>query len=139
MNTKRIGNIGEAVVLAKLVEMGIPVYQQFGDNEAADYLIIINNKIKKIQVKTSESGDGEKTTFNLTSILFNKNEKRHKYSKEEIDYFICYDLVTKELFLIKNNGNMISITIRYNESKNNQKVGINYYKDYLLNYKSLCH
>ena len=36
MNSKRIGNIGEAKVLAKFVEMGMPVYIPFGDNEKAD-------------------------------------------------------------------------------------------------------
>lgn len=41
MNSKNIGNVGEEFALAKLVELGIPVYQQFGDNEKADYLIIV--------------------------------------------------------------------------------------------------
>lgn len=43
MNSKMIGNIGEAKILAKLVELQIPVYIQFGDNEPADYLILVNN------------------------------------------------------------------------------------------------
>ena len=48
MNSKRIGNVGEAYALARLVEMGIPVYQQFGDNEPADYIILIDNKALKV-------------------------------------------------------------------------------------------
>ena len=55
MNSKRIGNVGEAYALAKLVEMGIPVYQQFGDNEPADYIILIDNKLLKVQVKSSDT------------------------------------------------------------------------------------
>lgn len=39
MNSKRIGNIGEAKVLAKFVEMGIPIYIPFGDDEKADLCI----------------------------------------------------------------------------------------------------
>jgi hypothetical protein len=39
MNTKQIGNIGEAKTLCKLVEMMIPVYTSFGDNERADLVI----------------------------------------------------------------------------------------------------
>ena len=33
MNTKFIGNVGEAKTLSKFVELGIPVYIPFGDNE----------------------------------------------------------------------------------------------------------
>ena len=57
VNSKMIGNVGEAKVLAKLVELQIPVYVQFGDNEPADYLILVDNRPYKVQVKTS-------TTFN---------------------------------------------------------------------------
>lgn len=33
--------------------MDVAVYQQFGDNEPADFIINIENKLYKIQVKTS--------------------------------------------------------------------------------------
>lgn len=67
MNTKKLGNIGEAKVLASCVELGIPIYLQFGDNEPADYIIIVNNNCLKIQVKTSSTYDGEKVLFDLVS------------------------------------------------------------------------
>ena len=118
MNSKKIGNIGEAYALAKLVEFGIPVYQQFGDNEPADYLIIVNNIIYKIQVKTSTTNDENTVTFGLTSSTCHRKAGiRHKYSKEEVDYFICYDIISNTLFLIKNNGDMSSIKIRYRECR----------------------
>ena len=133
MNSKRIGNIGEAYALAKLVELGIPVYQQFGDNEPADYIIIVNNNLLKIQVKTSTTYDGERTRFDLTSsTMHRKNGDRHKYSVGEVDAFICYDISTKEIFLIKNNGDMTTVVIRYSLPKNNQKEDINFHTDYAL-------
>lgn len=133
MDTKRLGNIGEAYALAKLVEMGIPVYQQFGDNEPADYIILIDNVPLKAQVKTSETYDGDKTIFDLTSsTMHRKNGVKHKYSKEEVDVFLCYDVKTKELFVVENTGEMSGITIRYTKSKNNQTKGINFYTDYTL-------
>lgn len=131
MNSKRIGNIGEAYALAKLVEMGIPVYQQFGDNEPADYLIIVDNIIYKIQVKTSTTYDGRTVLFDLlSSTTHRKNGSKHKYSKLEVDYFICYDVKTKQLFLIKNNGSMGSIRIRYDNCRQNKFI--NRAKDYTL-------
>lgn len=133
MNSKRIGNIGEAYALAKLVELGIPVYQQFGDNEPADYIILVDNKALKVQVKSSDTYDTNKTIFDLTSSTCNKkNGVRHKYSKEEVDIFLCYDNKTKELFLVKNTGNLISFIIRYTKPKNNQIKGINFHTNYPL-------
>jgi hypothetical protein len=133
MNSKKIGNIGEAHALAKLVELGIPVYVQFGDNEAADYIILIKGKPLKIQVKTSTTYDGEKVIFDLSSsTMHRKNGVKQMYSTEEVDAFICYDVQTKNLYVFKNVGNMTAIRIRYSETKNNQKKNINYYEDFLL-------
>lgn len=133
MNSKRIGNIGEAYALAKLVELGIPVYQQFGDDEPADYLIIVNDKILKIQVKTSTLSNNDRVIFDLTSSTLHRNNgDKHKYSTKEVDAFICYDSNNKKLFLIPNSGNMTGIIIRYTEPRNNQKKGINYFTNYSL-------
>ena len=42
MDTKGVGNIGEAKVLCKFVELGIPVYLPFGDNERSDLIAEFN-------------------------------------------------------------------------------------------------
>lgn len=132
-NSKNVGNIGEAYVLARLVELGIPVYMQFGDNEAADYIIIVNNKPLKIQVKTSNTYDGNRVQFDLTSsTIHRKNGVKHKYSIKEIDLFICYDIKTKQLFVIKNKGEMSSFAIRYTTPNNGQTKNINFASDYTL-------
>ena len=133
MNSKRIGNVGEAYTLARLVEMGVPVYQQFGDNEPADYIILIDNKPLKVQVKSSDTYDGDKVIFDLTSSTVHRtNGDKHKYTTEEVDIFICYDIKTRELFLVRNSGDMSGITIRYTEPKNNQQQGINYSTNFSL-------
>ena len=49
MNSKSIGNIGEAKVLCKLVELGIPVYTPFGDNEKADLIAEFNGNLIKFK------------------------------------------------------------------------------------------
>lgn len=51
MNSKQIGNIGEAKVLSKFIELGFPVYIPFGDNEKADLVVEFNGKLNKIQIK----------------------------------------------------------------------------------------
>lgn len=101
MNTKGIGNIGEAKALCKFVSLHIPVYQAFGDNEKSDLVAEFNGKLQKIQVKTSEKCNEGKITFSLvSSTLHRKNGVKHKYTKEEVDYFALYNLETDILILV---------------------------------------
>lgn len=132
MNSKRVGNIGEARVLYELVNLGFPVYQQFGDNELADYIIINNDDLLKLQVKTSSSGNSERVMFDLESRLTSKRNKRTYYSINDVDYFLCYDLNNEKIFVVKNVGNMSGITLRYKKPRNNQSSRVNIAEDFLL-------
>lgn len=135
--TKRIGNLGEIAAMAKLAEMEIPIYMQIGDAELADLIILVDNQPLKIQVKTTTTYNGICSKFDLTSRQSykprtNLKAKRHIYSQDEIDAFICYDAVTKKLFIVENDMNRVSFWVRYSKTKNNQSKKVNYYEDYLL-------
>lgn len=138
MVTKELGNVGEAYVLAKFVELNVPIYLQFGDNERADYIVLYNNIPIKIQVKTSSRYDGDKTEFDLCSSTTHRTKgKKHKYSFQEVNAFACYDIITKEIFLVENTENMTGITIRYTPPKNGQKKQIHFFEDYALSVETL--
>jgi hypothetical protein len=134
MNSKRIGNIGEAKALCKFVELGIPVYIPFGDNEKADLIAEFNGKLNKIQVKTSQKAEDGKMIFDLTSSTqHRKNGEKHIYTDNEIDYFVCYNIQRDKIFLIPvNETPSTRITIRYEKSKNNQIQNIKLEQDYLI-------
>ena len=134
MDTKRCGNIGEAVAISNFVKYGIPVYLPFGDNERADLIAEFGGKLNKIQVKTSVYASDGKMVFDLTSsTVHRKNGVRHKYNNKEIDYFFCYNVERDKSFLIKAPDKPISVfTIRYEASKNNQTKNINYEHEYLF-------
>lgn len=130
VNTKMIGNVGEAKVLAKLVELQIPVYVQFGDNEPADYLILVENKPYKVQVKTSTTFNGEITKFELTSSTAHRKKGcKHKYSKDEVDLFMCYDYCTGKIFIFKNAMPKCTVIVRYTHPKNNVVKHVNFVAD----------
>ena len=139
MNTKSVGNIGEVKVLAKFVELGILVYLPFGDNEKADLIADFNGKLNKIQVKTSIKAEDGKMIFDITSSTqHRKNEIKHVYTPEEIDYFACYNIERQCILLFKvNEVPNTSITVRYEKPKNGQIVGIRLEEDYLID-KILC-
>lgn len=130
VNTKMIGNVGEAKVLAKLVELQIPVYVQFGDNEPADYLILVEDKPYKVQVKTSTTFNGEITKFELTSsTAHRKKGYKHKYSKDEVDLFMCYDYCTDKIFIFKNAIPKCTVIVRYTHPQNNVIKHVNFVAD----------
>lgn len=133
MNTKQLGNIGEAKAISAFVERQIPVFIPFGDNEKADLLVELNGKLKRIQIKTSKKASDGKVEFDLTSCtLHRKNGARHKYNLDEVDYFFCYNVERRKSYLIKNDKTMTVIRLRYEKPKNNQTQNINFEEDYLF-------
>ena len=134
LNTKSIGNIGEAKVLCKFIELGIPVYVPFGDNEKADLIAEFNGKLNKIQVKTSIKSKDGAVIFDLTSsTAHRKNGVRHVYTNQEVDYFACYNIELDKVFLIDiNEAPKNAIKLRFTKPKNNQIKTIRYIDDYLL-------
>lgn len=134
MNSKRIGNIGEAKVLAKFVEMGIPIYIPFGDDEKADLIAEFDGKLNKIQVKTSIKSKNGCSIFDLTSSTAHRtNGERRKYLNSEIDYFALYSLDRDKIYLMKVPDNpMSAITIRFEDTKSGTKSRVNYESDFLI-------
>ena len=133
MDTKRYGNIGEAVAISSFVKYGIPIYLPFGDNEKADIIAEFNGKLNKIQVKTSIKAKDGKMTFDLTSCTNHRsNGNRHKYTTEEIDYFFCYNVERDKTFLIKVSDEITTICIRYETPKNSQMKNVHMEDDYIF-------
>ena len=136
MTTKQMGNIGEAKVLSKFVEMQIPVYIPFGDNEKADLIADFNGKLQRIQVKTCEKAEEGKMIFSLVSSTEHRKQgTKHCYTSEEIDYFALYNIERDKLFLIsitEENLPTTAVTIRYIKPKNNNQYKIFMENDYLF-------
>lgn len=125
MNSKVIGNIGEAITIAEFVRRGIPVYTSFGENERADLIAEFNGKLNKIQCKTSERFEDNVIVWRLTS---STSTGVHVYDKSEIDYFSLYNIESKILLLVPveiiNGRKSINVPIPY------RKTPLNY-EDYL--------
>ena len=125
MHSKRIGNIGEAAALNKFVEMEIPVYIPFGDNESADLIAEFNGKLNKIQVKTSSSNK-ESYSVSLRSCTIRHGKDYKKlYSEVDIDYFVIYNTYSKLLLLLPinefANRTAITVNIKPKETRNQYK------------------
>lgn len=128
----KIGNLGEAKVLAKFTELGIQCYLPFGDGSTVDLIAEFNNKLNRIQVKSTEKDENGSLPFSICSTTIRTNGEIHKhfYTEDEIDYYALYSYVTDEIYLlpIKDAPNR-KVTIRYKEpyALNSKKA-----KDYLI-------
>ena len=131
MNTKNVGNVGEAITLAEFVKRGIPVYIPFGENERADLVAEFNGKLNKIQIKTSQKFEDNKITWRLQT---NTTTGSHPYDRTQIDYFALYNVQTELLLLVPievlENRTWVTFSVPYKESTNQYKT-LNY-QDYLF-------
>ena len=124
--TKQLGNIGESKTLDAFVEMGIPVYIPYGDNEKADLVAEFNGKLNKIQVKSSLKIEDGLITVDVSS-THRKGGKsvRETYSVEDVDYFSIFNYESKLLILIPSNivggKSQLKISYPYKESTNQYK------------------
>lgn len=132
MNYKAIGDIGENAVIGKLARLGIGVAIPLSDNYPFD-LIILLDKPHRVQVKTSSQGSEGSVVFVFKSNNFYTGVTK-KYSKDEVDLLIGYDLRRDEAYLFTHEdlGNRCNVTIRILPSKNGQRFGCKAREDFVL-------
>ena len=96
-NPNNIGQITETKVILKCLINQIAVSIPYGDKARYDLILDVNQKLYRVQIKTSRLANtkGEAFMFNCYSII---NGKKHKYTKDEIDFFAT--IWNDELYLI---------------------------------------
>lgn len=132
MNTKQLGTIGELKAQYDFMKAGFDVSIPIGDYCAYDLIIVKDNKIFKIQVKSCEKIIDGKMKFDLTSRNYYIDKK---YDIQDCDYFYFYCLENEQSYLYKNteDNNSRAVYIRTEPTKNNQIKGINFAKDFNFN------
>lgn len=86
MNCNVQGAVTEAQFLLECLKNEIDVSIPYGNKTRYDLIIEVNNNLYKIQIKTSRLAKtkGEAFIFNCYSVV---NGNKHKYTKQEIDFF----------------------------------------------------
>lgn len=130
---KTLGMIGEEAIILECLKNNIVVSKPIGDNAPYDLVVDINDKFKKIQVKTTEKIQGNGT---MQWVIF-KARQNHKIHRrelygDEIDGFCLYCLENNYIgYISKDDCNSkYQIILRIDEPKNNMKKGIKYAKNY---------
>ena len=109
------------------------MYIPYGDNERADLIAEFNGKLNKIQVKTSVDIKNGTVVFDLNSSTTHRGGGRHTYTKDEVDYFACYNLSRDKVYLIPiEKASSSAMIIRFEQPKSKQTHKINWEADYLF-------
>lgn len=128
-----IGEITEQQVALEFLKLGYMVSKPLVQSSKYDFIVDINHKLYKIQVKTGTAKE-ENSYIEFATSTSHTNTKgtvNLTYSKEDVDFFAtmyenqCY-LVPKELCGNRNQR------LRLKPTKNNQTKGITFAKDFLL-------
>lgn len=86
MNTKRKGNITEALILSEFIKRGIPTLIPFGDAEPYDLVIDYKDRFIKIQCKTCRIYR-KNIEFNTVCTSHNTKNYIDNHYEGKIDFF----------------------------------------------------
>ena len=132
-NTTNLGNIGQAYVIAKFVELGVPVYTPVGEGYPTDLIADFKGKLNKIQIKTTENlHDDSYMVWKITHQQ-GYHGKRIKYTNQEVDYFALYCIETKSLYLVPyEKANTNELIIRLDSYKGTRTKTMKFESDYMF-------
>ena len=94
------GDISKAFVIAKLLKEGYRVLEPLSENSRYDLVVELNGKFIRIQVKTiyykNDFQVYEMVCYSTTRR--NKVHIKNKYTSEEIDFIVGYNLDKDEIY-----------------------------------------
>jgi hypothetical protein len=96
-NTKSIGEVSEAMVIARLLSLGFSVSIPFGNNQRYDIIFDDGKWLKKGQIKTGKLKKGC-VRFNTSSV--NGFTKKRSGYKGQVDYFLVYCPDTEKVYKV---------------------------------------
>ena len=135
-STKYIGNLTELQCITRFYELGYPISIPYGDSEKYDMILDVNGKLYRLQCKHAKPHINEEfvvdyirlKTIWSSGYTRNKPYVRHKYSKEDCDYFVTHYNGKNYLIPVENCSD--EKTLRIIPPKNHQIKGISFLKDF---------
>lgn len=134
LNTHFQGKTTELQVATEFIKRGYQVSQPLVADSRYDFIVDINNKLIRLQVKSSSiKEDGAYIEFaTSTSHTNTQRTINHSYSSEEIDYFAT--IYENQCYVISvNDCGSRAQRLRITPPKNGNQRGSKFLKDYTLN------
>ncbi|HLQ30225.1 MAG TPA: group I intron-associated PD-(D/E)XK endonuclease [Ktedonobacteraceae bacterium] len=138
-NHKAIGERSEAMIIAKLLEVGYSVLTPFGDNRRYDLVIEdADGNFYRIQCKTGRiESDSAYIQFKPASSYYHTKAGRTSHGRRDyrgqVDYFAVYCSDTGKVYLIPvDHVGTANASLRLLPTANKQEKNVRWAKDYEL-------
>ena len=125
------GMTTELDYIRSFIAAGYQVSIPYGDCARYDFIADKDNKLIRVQVKSSSWTDESKTAFMFyarSAHINSKGVKQQKYDEEQIDYFATY--FEGQCYVIPVAECSVTKTLRFQPPKSGQLRGINFATDY---------
>ena len=100
MDTITKGRLGYNLLEKELLKREFEIYTPLLENTKIDCIICKNGILLKLQIKTIQTDRGYKK-LPVRKISHNQGKyKIHKYTSDEIDFFIGTDVETEDLYIV---------------------------------------
>lgn len=128
-----IGEITEQQVALEFLKLGYMVSKPLVQSSKYDFIVDINHKLYKIQVKTGTPKENNSYIEFATSTSHTNSQgtRNLTYSKDDVDFFAT--MYENQCYLVpKNDCGNRNQRLRLIPTKNGQTKGITFAKDYYL-------
>lgn len=128
--TKRKGDAGQAVIMARIMLDGYKVAIPVGEDWRFDIIVLKDGKLLRVQCKYVTS-DGNTLCVPCRS---SNNWSVKRYTRHEIDWIVVYDSTTDRCFYIPSTmlgeSGRATINLRLKPAKNGQTKAVHWARDY---------
>lgn len=124
-HTKSIGDYAELKVAAEFMKKGFIVSRPLAEYAAYDLIVDTGEKMLRIQVKARSITKGAVVVQNASA--------NRRYKENDFDIVACLCIDTDEIAVFaREDITGATNNFRIVESKNNQAIGVRFFKDYLI-------
>ena len=134
-DTNTIGDISEATIIARFLQLGYVVLTPYGGNQRYDLVIEDNEgKLWRVQCKTAQIQDeGTIVAFNTATHSIATKNRQMRHYRGQCDYFAVYSEKLDKIYLIPvDQVGEVKAHLRLTPPKNRNQYGYRMASDYEL-------
>lgn len=132
---KHKGDLAELKVAADIRRRGHLIALPYGEDWAADLIVLRDGALERVQVKHGRS-DGDVLVVRARTLTITAGRVRaeRRYTAEDIDWLAVWDAATDVCVYVPAHelgGGQSTITLRLGPTRNNQRKGVRLLSEYL--------
>lgn len=134
-DTNAIGDISEATIIARFLQLGYVVLTPYGGNQRYDLVIEDNaGKLWRVQCKTAQIQDeGTVVAFNTATHNIATKNRQTRHYRRQCDYFAVFCEGLNKIYLVPvEQVGLTKANLRLVSAKNNQEKNVRWAKNYEL-------